>query len=268
VTTVELIGKTALVTGASGGLGEAIARALHGRGATVKITARRAEVLERLASDLGDRAEVLPADLSDADDVRRLADQAGQVDVLVANAGVPGTGELTEYTPEQIDRVLDVNLGSAIHLTRALLPGMRERDSGHLIYISSISGKVVSPRASLYNATKFGLRGFSLSMHDELRETGVGVTTIFPGFIADAGMWADSKLEAPAGSGVRKPRDVADAVLKALAKNPREIDVAGVVPRSGGWMLGIAPGLVSALQRRAGGDKTTAELAEAQKVKR
>jgi short-subunit dehydrogenase len=145
---------------------------------------------------------------------------------------------------------------------------MLERDSGHLIYVSSISGKVVSPRASLYNATKFGLRGFSLSLHDELRNTGVGCTTIFPGFIEDAGMWADSEMTAPAGSGTRKPHHVADAVLKALRKNPREIDVAGVVPRSGGWLLGIAPGLVSSLQRRAGGEKTTAELAEAQKSKR
>lgn len=265
---MNLAGKTALVTGASGGLGAAIARALHGRGATVKLTARRAEVMQELATELGERAEVLPADLSDRDDVRRLASEAGPVDVLVANAGTPGTGELGEYTPDQIDRVLDVNLGSAIHLTHELLPGMLERRSGHLVYVSSISGKVASPRASLYNATKFGMRGFSLSMHDELRKTGVGVTTVFPGFIEDAGMWADAKLEAPRGSGVRRSQDVADAVLRALAKNPREIDVAGVVPRSGGWMLGIAPGLVSALQRAAGGDRTTVDLAEAQKSKR
>jgi short-subunit dehydrogenase len=265
---MDLSGKTALVTGASGGLGEAIARALHAGGATVKLTSRRAEVMEELARELGDRAEVLPADLSNADDVRRLAAEAGDIDVLVANAGIPGTGALTEYTPEQIDRVVDVNLRSAIHLTQAVLPGMLERDSGSLIYISSISGKVASPNASLYNGTKFGLRGFSLAMHDELRRTGVGVTTIFPGFIEDAGMWADSKLKAPPGSGARKPDDVAKAVLKAIAKNPREIDVAGVVPRSGGWLLGIAPGLVSALQRAGGGDKTTVALADAQREKR
>jgi short-subunit dehydrogenase len=265
---MDLSGKTALITGASGGLGNAIARAVHGRGAAVKLTSRRAEVMEELASELGDRAEFVPADLSDADDVRRLVREVGDVDVLVANAGLPGTGGLVEYSPEQIDRVLDVNLGAPVHLTHALLPGMLERGSGHLVYISSISGKVASPRASLYNATKFGLRGFSLSLHDELRGTGVGCTTIFPGFITDAGMFADSKLDAPPGSGPRKPQDVADAVLKALDKNPREIDVAGIVPRSGGWLLGVAPGLVSALQRRAGGDETTAELAEAQKAKR
>ncbi len=265
---MDLSGKRALVTGATGGLGQAIARALHGEGAAVLVTGRRAELLGELTGELGDRAESLPADLQSAEDVAQLAERAGRVDVLVANAGVPGTGELVEYDSEQIDRVIDVNLRSAIHLTRALLPAMLERDGGHLVYISSISGKVVSPRASLYNATKFGLRGFSLSLHDELRATGIGCTTVFPGFIEDAGMWADSGMTAPAGSGTRKPEDVANAVLKAIAKNPREIDVAGVVPRSGGWMLGIAPGLVSALQRRVGGDRTTAGLAEAQKAKR
>lgn len=265
---MELTGRRALVTGATGGLGQAIARGLHGRGATVLITGRRAELLDELARELGERVEPLPADLQSVEDVSRLAERAGRVDVLVANAGVPGTGGLTEYTPEQIDRVIDVNLRSVVHLTRELMPGMLERGEGHLVYISSISGKVASPRASLYNATKFGLRGFSLSLHDELRGTGVGCTTVFPAFIEDAGMWADSKLEAPPGSGARRPEDVSAAVLKAIAKNPREIDVAGVIPRSGGWLLGIAPGLVSALQRSGGGDKTTAAVSEAQKPKR
>jgi short-subunit dehydrogenase len=265
---MELTARRALVTGATGGLGQAIARGLHGRGATVLVTGRRAELLDELARELGDRVEPLPADLQSVDDVAALAERAGRVDVLVANAGVPGTGNLTEYTPEQIDRVIDVNLRSVVHLTRALMPGMLERGEGHLVYISSISGKVASPRASLYNATKFGLRGFSLSLHDDLRGTGIGCTTVFPGLIEDAGMWADSELEAPPGSGTRKPEDVSAAVLKAIARNPREIDVAGVIPRSGGWLLGIAPGLVSALQRRGGGDKTTAALTEAQKTKR
>jgi short-subunit dehydrogenase len=265
---MELNGKTALVTGASGGLGIAIARALHASGATVKLTARRAELMEELAGELGERAEVLPADLSSADDVRRLADEAGTVDVLVANAGIPGTGRLTEYSPEQIDRVLDVNLGSVVHLTHALLPGMLERGSGHLIYVSSLSGKVSSPRSSLYNATKFGMRGFAHAIHEDLRGTGVGCSVILPGFIDEAGMWADGGLKTPPGSGGKKPEDVADAVLKALAKNPYEIVVSGLIPRSGGWMYGFAPSLVQALQRRGGAEETTEQLAEAQKSKR
>ena len=259
---------TALVTGATGGLGTAIARALHGQGATLLLTGRRAELLEELTGELGDRARALPGDLTSPDDVSRLAAEAGLVDVLVANAGVPGTGRLEEYTPEQIDRVLDVNLRSAIHLTRALLPGMLERRRGHLVYISSMAGKVASPAASLYNATKFGLRGFSLALHEDLRGTGVGCTTVFPGFIADAGMWADSQLEAPPGSGVRRPEDVAEGVLKALRKNPLEVDVAGPIPRAGAWMTGMAPGLVAAAQRAAGGEKVSGELAEAQRDKR
>jgi short-subunit dehydrogenase len=234
----------------------------------VKLTARRAELMQELAGELGERAQVLPADLSDADDVRRLAEEAGAVDVLVANAGVPGTGELVEYEPEQIDRVLDVNLRSPIHLTHALLPGMLERRDGHLIYISSLSGKVASPRAALYNATKFGLRAFAHAMHEDLRGTGVGCTSVNPGFIEEAGMWADSKVQAPAGAGSRKPEDVAAAVLKALDKNRYDIDVAGLVPRSGGWIYGAAPALVQAIQRRSGGDALTADLAEAQKAKR
>ena len=268
MTRIEPSGKTVLITGATGGLGAAIARALHAHGAAVQLSGRRPEVLERLAADLGDRTQVLPADLASAGDVRRLAAEVGAVDVLVANAGLPGTGKLTDYTPEQIDRVLDVNLRSAIHLTHALMPGMVERASGHLIYVSSLSGKVASPRASLYNATKFGLRGFSNALHDDLRGSGVGCTTIFPGFIEDAGMWADAKVDAPPGAGARKPQDVADAVLEALARNPYEIDVAGLVPRAGGWLYGASAALVHAIQRRGGGEKVSADLADAQREKR
>ena len=268
MTTVELSGKTALVTGASGGLGIAIARKLHAAGATVKLTARRAELMEELARELGDRAEVLPADLSSADDVRRLADEAGQVDVLVANAGIPGTGRLTEYDPDQIDRVLDVNLNSVVHLTHALMPEMIERGSGHLVYISSLSGKLASPRSSLYNATKFGMRGFAHAIHEDLRGTGVGCTVILPGFIDEAGMWADGGLKTPPGSGGKKPDDVADAVMRAIEKNPYEIVVSGFLPRVGGALYGLAPSLVQGMQRAGGGSKTVEQLAETQKSKR
>lgn len=265
---MELTGKRALVTGATGGIGQAIARALHAKGARVLLTGRRAELLEELARELGDRAEALPADLSSADDVRALAERAGTVDVLVANAAVPGSGSLTDYTPEQIERAIDVNLRSVVHLTHVLLPPMLERGAGHLIYISSISGKVASPNASLYNATKFGMRGFSLGLHEELRGTGVGCTTVFPGFISGAGMFADAGMEAPKGAGTRSPEDVANAVLKALKKNPLEIDVASVMLRSGGWLSGVSPALVAAIQRASGGEEKSAELAEAQREKR
>jgi len=265
----DLTGQTALVTGATGGLGKAIARALHGCGATVQLSGRRGEVLDELVTELGDRAEALPADLSKPEAAADLARRAGDVDVLVANAGLGGAGARTGYTVEEADRVLDVNLRSAVHLTHALLPGMIERGRGHLVYISSIAGKTPTVGASLYSATKFGLRGFALALHEDLRNTGVGVTAIFPGFISGEGLWGDTDMELPPGGGrLRTPDDVGAAVLKGITTGRPEIDVAPMVQRSGGWLTGFAPRLVAATIRRAGGAGLSADLAEAQREKR
>jgi short-subunit dehydrogenase len=265
---VELSGSRILVTGATGGLGQAIARALHARGAHLILTGRRVEVLDGLLAELGDRAESRALDLSDAGAVGGFCAEVGTVDVLVANAGLPGTGRLEEYSPEQIDRVLDVNLRAPIHMTNALLPGMLERDRGHLVYISSMSGKVATARSSLYNGTKFGLRGFAYAVREDLRGTGVGVTTVFPGFISDAGMWADGGQELPRGIGTKTPEDVADAVITGIEKDRAEIDVAPVFVRSGGWLAGALPNLVSAINRRGGGGDIADKLSEAQRDKR
>jgi short-subunit dehydrogenase len=265
----DLSGQTALVTGATGGLGKAIARALYAQGATTLLSGRRTEVLEGLAAELGERARALPADLSERDDVAKLAQGSGAVDVLVANAGLGGAGALTDYTLEEAERVLDVNLRASIELTHALLPGMLERGRGHLVYISSIAGKTPTVGASLYSATKFGLRGFALALHEDLRGSGVGVTAVFPGFIAEAGLWGDSGLEMPPMSGrLRTPDDVAAAVLRGIASGRAEIDVAPIVQRSGGWLTGFAPGLVAASMRLMGGERLSAALADAQRDKR
>ena len=167
----------------------------------------------------------------------------------MANAGLPGTGRLGEYSSEQIDRVIDVNLRSPIHMTHALLPGMLERGRGHLVYISSISGKVATAYASLYNATKFGLRGFSFAMHEDLRGTGVGATAVFPGAVADAGMWADGGLDLPPGVKPSKPSAVADAVIEGIEKDKPEINVGNPIERLGGVLAGPAPRLVSFINR-------------------
>ena len=265
---VELNGARVLVTGATGGIGQAIARAVHARGAHALVTGRRREVLDSLASELGDRVEPLPADLSSADDVRALVERAGRVDVLVANAALPGSGRLDDYSPEEIDRAIDVNLRAPMQLARALAPPMVERGAGHIIFISSLSGKVANAHASIYNATKFGLRGFGFALHDELRGTGVGATTVFPGFIAEAGMFAESGTKLPPGVGMRKPEQVADAVVKGIEKDRAEIDVAPVGLRLGGWLFGVSPSLVAAMQRRLGGDKVGEQLAEGQRDKR
>jgi short-subunit dehydrogenase len=265
---VELNGSRILLTGATGGIGQAIARALHARGAVLTLTGRKVDVLESLAAELGDRAETKPLDLSDADAVHRFATEAGDVDVLVANAGLPGTGKLGEYSGEQIDRVIDVNLRSPVHLTHALMPGMLERGCGHLVYISSISGKVATAHASLYNATKFGLRGFSFAMHEDLRGTGVGATTVFPGVVADAGMWADGGLDLPRGVKASKPEAVANAVIEGIEKDKPEINVANPIEWLGGVLAGPAPRLVSFINRHAGTNEIAEALAERQVEKR
>ena len=134
------------MTGATGGIGGAVARALHKRGAHVLLTGRREELLEELRAQLGERVDVLPADLAEPGGAARLAGEAGAVDVLVANAALPASGRVEDFEPEQIDRAIDVNLRAPIQLTRALLPGMLERGRGHVVLVSSLSGKAASPR--------------------------------------------------------------------------------------------------------------------------
>lgn len=265
---VDLSSSRVLLTGATGGIGNAIARALHARGARLLLTGRRVDVLDRLAAELGDRAETRAVDLSDVDAVRELAEQAGDVDVLVANAGLPGTGRLEDYAREEIDRVLDVNLAAPVHLTHVLLPGMLERGRGHLVYIASISAKVPTARSSLYNGSKFGLRGFAYAMREDLRGSGVGVSTIFPGPVSEAGMWADGGLDLPRGVSARSPRQVADAVIRGIEKDRAEIDVAHPLLRFGGKLAGPAPGLVSLFNRAAGANALAEQLSEAQRSKR
>ena len=203
---MRLDGSTVLLTGASGGIGQAIARALDERGAKLLISGRRGEQLERIAADLGGRPTALAADLTLAADATALAERAGAVDVLVANAALPASGPIVDFTPEEIDRALDVNLRAPVQLTRALLPGMVERGNGHVVLVSSLAGKVASVGSSLYSATKFGLRGFAAGLREDLHGTGVGVTVVFPGFVSGAGMFADSGVRLPRGVGTRTPR--------------------------------------------------------------
>jgi short-subunit dehydrogenase len=257
-----------LLTGATGGIGHAIARALHARGAELTLTGRRAETLEELRTELGERAEVVAADLSEAGAAERLAEQAGAIDVLVANAALPAAGRLDSFTAEEIDRALDVNLRAPVQLARALLPGMLARGAGHIVLISSLVGKVAYPANSVYCATKFGLRGLGLALHEELRRVGVGVTTISPGFIREAGMFAQSGAELPRGFGTSSPSEVAEAVIEGIEKNRAEIDVAPLVVRSSVKIFTAAPSVGAAISRAFGGGRIAASVAEGQRQKR
>jgi short-subunit dehydrogenase len=217
---------------------------------------------------LGEPAEVLVADLADAGGAADLAERAGAVDVLVANAGLPASGSVLDFSPDQLDRALDVNLRAPIQLTRALLPGMLERERGHLVFVSSLAGKVATAGSCVYSATKFGLRGFAAGVREDLHGTGVGVSVVFPGFIAGAGMFADSGVELPPGVGTRAPGHVADAVVRAIEEGKAEIDVAPFVLRAGTAVATVAPQTSARVQRRLGSARLGRAFANAQRSKR
>ena len=263
---MNLGGRTALVTGASGGLGQAIARALVRRGADVVLSARRVEVIEPLAAELRGRA--VPCDLADRDSPARLIEQAGPVDVLVANAGVPGSGLIDSLSVEDIDRALDVNLRAPMILARLMCEGMAERGGGQIVFVSSLNGMVGAARTSVYSATKFGLRGFAQGLREDLRPRGVGVSTILPGFIRDAGMFHDSGGKVPGYVGTKTPADVADAVVSAIEHDRAEVVVAPPALRAGTAIAGLAPDLAARVQRRLGADRIAAEITGGQRDKR
>jgi len=265
---VDLSGARVLLTGATGGLGQAIAKALHARGALVLLSGRRAELLESVRAELGERAEVLAADLADRDAVAALPGRAGQVDVLVHNAGLPGSGRLESFTPEQIDRVLDVNLRAGIMLTLALLPAMTERRHGHLVYVSSMSGKVPTVRASVYGATKYGLRGFAGGLRDDLHGSGIGVSTIFPGPIQGGGMWDEAGIELPRWVPTKSPQDVGAAVVKAVEGNRPEIAVADPGQRMAAVLENVSVRAGAWLRRRLPVEELADRTAAAQVDKR
>jgi uncharacterized protein len=259
-------GSTVLLTGATGGIGHAIARALGARGAKLILTGRRSHVLEPLAAELDGRA--LAVDLADPAAIDQLVAQSGAVDILVANAALPASGTLDSFSVDEIDRALDVNLRAPIVLTHALVPQMVGRGGGHLVFISSLAGKAASAGASLYNASKFGMRGFASAMRAELRTTGVGVSTVFPGFIRDAGMFADANVKLPPGIGTRTPQDVARAVAKAIERNRGEVDVAPLLMRTGTIFGSLAPDMAGSLARRTGSDELTRAMEAGQRDKR
>lgn len=249
-----------LLTGATGGLGQAIARAFASRGASLVLTGRREDVLEPLARELGGRAVI--ADLASRADLRRVIEAAKreQVDVLIANAGMPATGALEDISREQLDRIINVNLRAPIALAKALSPAMVARGSGHIVFMGSISGKVASPASSLYAATKFGLRGFALGLREDLRPHGVGVSIVLPSFIREAGMFAQTGVKLPPGVGTRSPQDVAAAVLRAVERNRAEIDVAPLGVRLGAAIASVAPQLAADVSRRLGAERIAAAM--------
>lgn len=184
----NLNGKVALITGATGGIGGAIAKQLHAAGATVMLTGTRVEVLQQLAAQLGDRAHVLAANLTDSVAIDALvADtekQLGKIDILVANAGVTRDGLLMRMKDEDWQSVIDINLTSTFKLVRAALRGMMKNRAGRIISIGSVVGTTGNPGQANYCASKAGVIGFSKSLAQEVASRNITVNVIAPGFIA------------------------------------------------------------------------------------
>jgi 3-oxoacyl-[acyl-carrier protein] reductase len=186
----DLTGKGALVTGATGGIGGAIARALHAQGAKVGISGTKADRLEALAAELGDRVFVMPCDLRDRPAVAQLPETAekllGQVDILVNNAGITHDNLFMRMKDEEWDDVIAVNLTSVFVLTRGILRGMMRRRYGRIVNIASISGVLGNPGQGNYAASKAGLVGMTKSLAREVSSRGVTANCIAPGFIKTA----------------------------------------------------------------------------------
>jgi len=225
----DLSGKTALVTGASGGIGAAIARTLHARGAKVALHGTKVEALEALAAELGANAVVVPANLSDPAQVEELFKKAeaalgGGIDILVNNAGLTRDGLILRMKDEDWDSVINVNLTAGFRLSRAAVKGMMKRRWGRIIGITSVVGVTGNPGQVNYAASKAGMIGMSKALAQEVATRGITVNTVAPGMIATAmtDVLNDAQKDAmnsriPAGR-LGTPDDIAAAVLY-LASN-------------------------------------------------
>ena len=186
----DLTGRKALITGASGGIGEAVARALHAQGATVGLHGTRVEKLEALASELGDRVMLFPANLSDRAEVKALGQKAeadlGGVDILVNNAGITRDGLFVRMSDDDWDAVIEVNLTAVFRLTRELTHPMMRRRFGRIVNITSVVGVTGNPGQANYCASKAGLIGFSKSLAQESASRNITVNCVAPGFIESA----------------------------------------------------------------------------------
>lgn len=268
---MELEGKRVLLSGATGGLGRAIAEELVANGANLVLSSRKQAELEELRRSLpggDDRHEVIVADLAEAGVPEQLMEEAGDVDVLVANAALPASGKLDDFSQRELARAVRVNLEAPIRMTRELAPKLVKRGEGHLVFISSLAGHAAAARSSLYSATKFGIRGFAFGLREDLVPKGVGVSIVSPGFVREAGMFADAGTKPPPGMGTTTPKKVGKAVVRAIRGNRSEIRVA---PRRQRIIVGWAsrhPEWAGRLTRREATRRIGDELAAGQADKR
>jgi short-subunit dehydrogenase len=258
----DLQGRTALVTGASGGIGTYIARALARAGMNVVASGRREDALASVVAELrgmGVRAEAVPADLSDLGQVDSLIDRSetalGPLDVLINNAGVENAAAFTQYTRDELTTMVDLNLTAPLLLTHAVVPGMLERDRGHVVFISSMAGKLGPAYQAPYAATKAGLIGLTQSLRAQYLDSPVGFSVVCPGFVAGEGMYQRMAAQGHVSNrllGETTVEKVADGVVEAIHRDRPEVIESGTPIRPILALSQLAPRLVERVAPRTG----------------
>jgi short-subunit dehydrogenase len=219
----NLRGRNAIVTGGSYGIGPQLAKALAQEGVNVALTARSGDKLKEVVkslSGLGVKIIAIPADVTQEAERRELLARTeaelGPVDLLVNNASIHLAGEFTDRSPDEINQIIETNLTASILLTRAVLPKMLERGTGHIVHSASLAGKVGMPYMAVYSATKYGIVGFNHALQAELRGTGVRSTAMCWGFISQTGMWARFQRPVHVAFGTTPPEKLAKLLIRAI----------------------------------------------------
>jgi short-subunit dehydrogenase len=265
----DIGGMVVLLTGGSRGIGPVIAEALAGRGASLALASRSESELLAVAGrlrGLGARVQAAPVDLRDASQRERLIEavlrEYGRIDALINNAGLETEGAYAELPWQAIRDTVEVNLGAPMALTRLVLPAMLARKSGHIVNIASIAAKSGAPYAAAYSGTKAGLAEWTRALRLELAGSGLRLSTIFPGYVRELGMFARFGLRSPPLVGSCAPSQVARAVLRALETGRAErivnfpplrysFAINELSPAIGDWLM-RASGLVAFQRRKVG----------------
>ncbi len=260
---MELRGTTGILTGASRGLGVELARALASKGVDLALAARGEEGLRKTAAELqglGVRTIVVPTDVTKTADletlVARTTDELGPPGLLVNNAGIETIAPFATFETDRIEAIVETNLTAAMKLTRLVLPGMLERRRGHVLNVSSASGKGGVPYYAVYGSTKHALVGFSWSLRAELAQQGVGVSVLCPSFVSDTGMYADrsNNAQPPRSLATVTPQEVAAAAVRAIEKDRAEVVVARGLAKVADVFYALSPELSMNVARRMGVD--------------
>jgi short-subunit dehydrogenase len=260
----EIRGRRALVIGASGGLGAPVARALRAEGAELIVSGRNEAVLKELSHELD--AAAIVADLADLAQVERIADEAGEVDILVNAAGIIFYPAFTELPRQEIERGIAVNLTSPMLLVHRLLPGMLQRGRGHVVNISSLAGYANPAYQAVYAATKAAVVALTRSLRAEHHGTPVGFSVVSPVYVEDAGVYADNVarhgLRSPRLVGTVRPEKVARAVVRAIRRDLPEVVVASSPVRVLFVLDALSPRLGDAMVRWTGVNELQRRAAE------